>query len=67
MTVPSEEPTRTGHPRVDAALERLRELETEPVEGHAAIYEAVHEELRVSLTEASAEPAAEETGSDGAQ
>ncbi|UPK73196.1 hypothetical protein MU582_12145 [Nocardioidaceae bacterium SCSIO 66511] len=53
MTAPSDEdPTRTGNARVDAAVERLSELETTPVESHAAIYEDVHEQLRSSLADA---------------
>lgn len=60
MTAPSDEgPTRTGNARVDAALERLGDLETAPVEAHARIYESVHEELRRSLADAG-----NETGSD---
>ncbi|UYM05198.1 hypothetical protein [Solicola gregarius] len=56
MTAPQEEePTRTGHARVDAAMERLRGLENEPVGSHAGIYESVHDELRDSLTEAGTE------------
>lgn len=43
---------RTGHERVDAAIERLRDLDDLPVDEHAAVYGAVHEELRASLTEA---------------
>lgn len=42
----------TGHERVDAAIERLRDLDDLPVDEHAAVYGAVHEELRASLTEA---------------
>ncbi len=57
MTVPSDEPTSagTGNERVDAAIERLRELDTAPVEAHAAVYEAVHEELRAALAAAGAD------------
>lgn len=42
----------TGHQRVDAAIERLGTLDELPVDEHAAVYNAVHEELRASLTEA---------------
>lgn len=55
MTAPSDETARTGHERVDAAIERLRELEAAPVESHASVYESVHEELRAALTAAAQE------------
>lgn len=44
--------TRTGHGRIDAAIERLRTVDELPVEEHAAVYGEVHDELRASLTEA---------------
>ena len=62
MTAPSGEPARTGDERVDAAIERLRELDGSPVESHAAVYETVHEELRAALTAAGAENESGDTG-----
>ncbi|HLR84485.1 MAG TPA: hypothetical protein VK059_06015 [Nocardioidaceae bacterium] len=65
MTAPSEEPASagTGNERVDAAIERLRELDSASIDAHAEVYEAVHEELRAALTAAGAEgsPADHET------
>lgn len=55
MTAPSDEPASVGNKRVDAAIERLRELDTAPVESHSQIYEDVHEELRAALAAAGAE------------
>ena len=55
MTAPSDEPDRTGNARVDAAIERLRELDAAPIDAHASVYEAVHEELRAALAAAGAE------------
>lgn len=40
---------RTGDARVDAALAGLADLETLPVEGHAEVFERVHEQLRGAL------------------
>jgi len=41
----------TGEPRVDAALERLDELERLPVTEHRAVFEDVHRRLRDVLGE----------------
>jgi len=41
----------TGHPRVDAALARLDELEGLPVTEHRAVFEDVHRRLRDVLGE----------------
>jgi hypothetical protein len=41
----------TGHPRVDAALARLGELEGLPVTEHRAVFEDVHRRLRDVLGE----------------
>jgi hypothetical protein len=41
----------TGEPRVDAALERLDELEGLPVTEHRAVFEDVHRRLRDVLGE----------------
>ncbi|OII70477.1 hypothetical protein, partial [Streptomyces sp. CC77] len=40
----------TGHPRVDAALERLGDVDHLPAEGHLEVYEDVHRGLRDTLT-----------------
>ncbi|WP_329568821.1 hypothetical protein [Kitasatospora sp. NBC_01266] len=40
----------TGHPEVDAALERLAELDGVPVTAHAAVYENVQQTLSSTLT-----------------
>lgn len=45
-------PTSTGHEGADAAIERLRSVESLPVEEHAGVYEQVHEELRELLASA---------------
>lgn len=55
MIAPSDEPTRTGNERVDAAIERLRDLDQAPVDAHAGVFEVVHEELRAALTAAGAD------------
>ncbi|MFF1908498.1 hypothetical protein [Kitasatospora sp. NPDC058218] len=43
------EPTRTGHPAVDAALARLEALDGVPTEAHVAVYEDVHQRLTDTL------------------
>ncbi|MCX4746018.1 hypothetical protein OG455_10860 [Kitasatospora sp. NBC_01287] len=40
----------TGHPGVDAALDRLAVLDGVPTTEHAAVYEDVHETLSTILT-----------------
>ncbi|WP_236239297.1 hypothetical protein [Streptomyces sp. CC228A] len=40
----------TGHPQVDAALERLGSVDHLPAEGHLEVYEDVHRGLRDTLT-----------------
>ncbi|MEU8466215.1 hypothetical protein [Streptomyces sp. NPDC029003] len=42
--------TPTGHPGVDAALERLADADHLPAGEHAAVYEDVHGGLREALT-----------------
>lgn len=42
----------TGHPLVDEVLETMRGLQDRPVEEHVAIFEAAHEKLRATLTDA---------------
>lgn len=42
----------TGHPVVDEVLETMRGLQDRPVEEHVAIFEAAHEKLRATLTDA---------------
>ncbi|MFI8105759.1 hypothetical protein [Streptomyces sp. NPDC086023] len=44
------ERTPTGRPEVDAALDRLADADHLPAEGHVAVYEDVHRELRDALT-----------------
>ena len=41
----------TGEPRVDAALDRLTELDPEDVHQHAAVFHAIHGELRSTLAD----------------
>ena len=50
-TAGGERRTATGHPRVDAALARLGELEGLPVTEHRAVFEDVHRRLRDVLGE----------------
>ncbi|MFG2619919.1 hypothetical protein ACGFXC_20150 [Streptomyces sp. NPDC048507] len=42
--------TPTGHPGVDAGLERLADADHLPAGEHAAVYEDVHGGLREALT-----------------
>ncbi|MFJ6941095.1 hypothetical protein [Streptomyces sp. NPDC101132] len=51
------ERTPTGRPEVDAALDRLADADHLPAEGHVAVYEDVHRELRDVLTALDAHPA----------
>ena len=43
----------TGDARVDAALERLQELDTVPIEEHADIFGDIHARLSAALGDAS--------------
>jgi hypothetical protein len=49
MPVPEPEPT--GHPGVDAALDRLRELAERPTGAHPELYDDVHRRLQDALAE----------------
>lgn len=49
MPVPDLEPT--GHPDVDAALDRLRELGERPTGAHADLYDGVHQRLQDVLAQ----------------
>jgi hypothetical protein len=49
MPVPDPEPT--GHPDVDAALDRLRELADRPTGAHPELYDDVHRRLQDALAE----------------
>lgn len=44
----------TGDPRVDAALERLQELDQVPIEEHAEVFGDIHARLSAALGEAQA-------------
>ncbi|MCS0638291.1 hypothetical protein NX801_22080 [Streptomyces sp. LP05-1] len=46
----------TGQPWVDAALERLGAADHLPADGHPAVYEDVHRELRETLAALDARP-----------
>jgi hypothetical protein len=48
--------TPTGDPHVDAALERLGDVDHLTTDGHAAVYEDVHEGLRDALAALDARP-----------
>ncbi|MFD0271319.1 hypothetical protein ACFVGY_32830 [Streptomyces sp. NPDC127106] len=48
--------TPTGHPVVDAHLERLADADHLTADGHAAVYEDVHRGLRDALTALDAPP-----------
>ncbi len=45
------EPESTGHPDVDAALERLRELPERPTGAHPDLYDGVHQRLQEALAQ----------------
>ncbi|MGW0790899.1 hypothetical protein ACWD04_22305 [Streptomyces sp. NPDC002911] len=49
--------TPTGHPGVDARLERLADVDHLSADGHAEVYEDVHGGLRDELTALDARPA----------
>ncbi|MFJ8648202.1 hypothetical protein ACIRNI_19055 [Streptomyces sp. NPDC093546] len=46
----------TGHPGVDAGLERLGDADHLPADGHLEVYEDVHRGLRDALTALDARP-----------
>ncbi|MEU3317225.1 hypothetical protein ACGFY6_23000 [Streptomyces sp. NPDC048387] len=48
--------TPTGHPGVDAHLERLADADHLTADGHAEVYEDVHRGLREALTALDAHP-----------
>ena len=41
----------TGEPRVDAALDRLAELDPDDVHQHASVFDDIHRQLRATLTD----------------
>ncbi len=47
--VPDPEPT--GHPDVDAALDRLRELPERPTGAHPDLYDGIHQRLQEALAQ----------------
>ncbi|MER5554343.1 hypothetical protein ABT001_22165 [Streptomyces sp. NPDC002793] len=49
--------TPTGHPGVDARLERLADADHLAADGHTEVYEDVHRGLRDELTALDARPA----------
>ncbi|MFD9002968.1 hypothetical protein ACFV0T_18630 [Streptomyces sp. NPDC059582] len=48
--------TATGHPEVDALLERLGDADHLATDGHVEVYEDVHRGLRDALTALDARP-----------
>lgn len=46
----------TGHEAVDDVLRSLEGLGDKPVEGHVAIFESAHEQLRAALADAGDRP-----------
>lgn len=48
--------TPTGHPGVDAHLERLADADHLAADGHVEVYEDVHRGLREALTALDAQP-----------
>ncbi|ORT60160.1 hypothetical protein BKD26_11280 [Streptomyces sp. CB03238] len=46
----------TGHPSVDAGLERLADADHLPADGHLEVYEDVHRGLREALAALDARP-----------
>nr|WP_200306083.1 hypothetical protein [Streptomyces adelaidensis] len=48
--------TATGHPDVDAALDRLTDTDHLATDGHVEVYEDVHQGLRDALTALDARP-----------
>ena len=49
--------TSTGHPGIDAHLERLADADHLAADGHVEVYEDVHRGLRSALTALDAPPA----------
>ena len=49
LVLPVWEPT--GEPRVDEALESLTALDQDDVHEHAAVFDAIHQQLRAALTD----------------
>jgi hypothetical protein len=49
LVLPVWEPT--GEPRVDAALDRLAELDPDDVHQHGAVFDDIHRQLRATLTD----------------
>lgn len=45
------EPEPTGHPDVDAALDRLRELPERPTGAHPELYDSIHQRLQDALAQ----------------
>ena len=45
------EPEPTGHPDVDAALDRLRELPDRPTGAHPDLYDGIHQRLQDALAQ----------------
>ena len=45
------EPEPTGHPDVDAALDRLRELPERPTGAHPDLYDGIHQRLQEALAQ----------------
>lgn len=41
----------TGEPRVDAALDRLADLDPDDVHSHAAVFDDIQQQLRATLTD----------------
>ncbi|WP_326583803.1 hypothetical protein OG250_34825 [Streptomyces sp. NBC_00487] len=48
--------TATGHPEVDATLDRLADADHLATDGHVEVYEDVHRGLRDALTALDARP-----------
>lgn len=46
------DPARTGHPGVDAALDRLEDIETLPVADHVEVYDEVQQQLAAAMDDA---------------
>jgi hypothetical protein len=62
--VPDQLPGSTGDDRVDAAVDRLTDLDNTPVDDHVGIYDDIHARLGAALANA-AEPAEPPAGSRG--
>lgn len=45
------DPEPTGHPDVDAALDRLRELPERPTGTHPELYDGIHQRLQDALAQ----------------